>query len=272
MFKPLDALKQSVVFIILVLVLGLALSQVPDINSFAYMMIPAVATFIMMFLVTGEGYHKAGWKKLGLHKTGIKLWLFSLIVPIIPIALSYSIVWTGGFADLITPDTILGFSLKAFPVAILIIFISNVLTNSLGEELGWRGYLFPKLSASLGFKQASLITGLVHGIWHFPMILFTTQYHNLGNKAIILTLMVLSTVALAPVIGYVRMVSGSVWPSSVLHTSHNLAWAVFAAISSAATPATEYLAGDTGIVGILCYALLSIWVFKKTQPNGVPAD
>lgn len=37
-----------------------------------------------------------------------------------------------------------------------------------GEEIGWRGYLLPRLSARVGLPAASLIVGLVWACWHLP--------------------------------------------------------------------------------------------------------
>jgi len=38
-----------------------------------------------------------------------------------------------------------------------------------GEEFGWRGYLLPRL-APLGGISAAIITGVIWGLWHTPVI------------------------------------------------------------------------------------------------------
>ncbi len=50
---------------------------------------------------------------------------------------------------------------------------------ALGEEIGWRGYLLPKLSG-LGPVRAALLAGLLHGLWHLPIILLTPFYRGRG--------------------------------------------------------------------------------------------
>ena len=37
-----------------------------------------------------------------------------------------------------------------------------------GEELGWRGYLLPRLSARAGLPIASLVVGVIWAAWHLP--------------------------------------------------------------------------------------------------------
>lgn len=38
-----------------------------------------------------------------------------------------------------------------------------------GEEVGWRGYLLPRLSASAGLAPASLVVGVIWAAWHLPL-------------------------------------------------------------------------------------------------------
>jgi len=46
------------------------------------------------------------------------------------------------------------------------------------EETGWRGMLQPALEEKMNFILATLITGVIWGVWHLPLFLIskTTQY------------------------------------------------------------------------------------------------
>jgi membrane protease YdiL (CAAX protease family) len=49
----------------------------------------------------------------------------------------------------------------------------------MGEEIGWRGYALPRLQAIQSALGASLILGLLWGLWHLP--LYLTRGHPLSE-------------------------------------------------------------------------------------------
>ena len=52
---------------------------------------------------------------------------------------------------------------------------------ALGEELGWRGLLLPEL-LPLGQRRAILLSGVIWGFWHAPVIL---QGHNYPSQPVL---------------------------------------------------------------------------------------
>jgi membrane protease YdiL (CAAX protease family) len=72
--------------------------------------------------------------------------------------------------------TQIGYSaLSQFVMALLLAPILNFIP-CLGEELGWRGYLLPKLAALMGKKRAVLLSGVIWGLWHAPIIAMGYNY------------------------------------------------------------------------------------------------
>ena len=92
-----------------------------------------------------------------------------------------------------------------------------------GEELGWRGMLFPTLCERMSQRAAVLVSGIIWGLWHAPVI---AMGHNYGMGyagfpiAGILTMVVACT-ALGSMMCYLRMKTGSVWPCALAHGAVN---------------------------------------------------
>ena len=56
--------------------------------------------------------------------------------------------------------------LHLLPIWLLVVFLP--FNGPVGEELGWRGYVLPKLQQRRGPIIASLVIGTIWGIWHLP--------------------------------------------------------------------------------------------------------
>ncbi len=129
--------------------------------------------------------------------------------------------------------------LIAFPTVVL---VNGLLAAPLtfGEEYGWRGYLLPRL-LPLGEVKASLLLGLVWGIWHAPLILVGLNFPGaVAWQAV--AVMVASSLAIALVFTrFYLLTAGSVTACAVLHAALNAAGDTF-------TP-PAHLAGDPLLVG-----------------------
>jgi membrane protease YdiL (CAAX protease family) len=88
----------------------------------------------------------------------------------------------------------------------------------LGEELGWRGYLQLRLFPAQPFL-AALATGLIWGVWHYPLILSRGE----PTSSIKLTLITLpvATMTLSVFLGWIKSVTAAVWATSLAHASNN---------------------------------------------------
>ena len=92
-----------------------------------------------------------------------------------------------------------------------------------GEEVGWRGMLFPMLAERMSERAAALVSGVIWGLWHAPSI---AMGHNYGMGyagfpvAGILTMALLCT-AMACCLAYLRKRSESVWPCALAHGAFN---------------------------------------------------
>lgn len=163
-------------------------------------------------------------------------------------------------------------------VTLSIMFISALINMvvSLGEEFGWRAYLLPKLidrftnlehaSGSLpgavqagGARKAVLLTGVIHGAWHWPLILMTA---GLTPGVTLLTPLVylVLTCSLSVLLSWGTLRSGSVWPAALGHGVVNAASALPGLLLLG--QAIPLLGPDpSGLVGGIGYTLLALVLF-----------
>ena len=99
--------------------------------------------------------------------------------------------------------------------------VISSISSGLGEEIGWRGFLFPSLFRLMGPTSAILISGLIWGFWHYPGIL-GANYNSGGPPWVAIVCFTWLVVAGAAIFGWLRVKSGSVWPAAIAHGSHNL--------------------------------------------------
>jgi len=99
--------------------------------------------------------------------------------------------------------------------------VISATTSGLGEEIGWRGFLFPSLLKLGGPLSAILISGLIWAIWHYPGIL-GSNYNSGGPAWVAIVCFTWMVISGAAIFGWLRVKSDSVWPAAIAHGSHNL--------------------------------------------------
>jgi membrane protease YdiL (CAAX protease family) len=268
MFTRLGGTSKAAIFTVLVLLLALAaallirvLGITGGFGPVLYMSTPTLAVLIMLLVVTRDGYSVEGWKILGLHRLGLKAWWIALLLTLLVSVVATALVWATPLAKFVMPDHAVSQIISFF---IGVVFAT--LTLSLGEEIGWRGYLLPQL-LSVGWTRAMVLVGLIWAAWHMPLIFLTPLYHSAGNRLIVLPLFVATIVAASFFFGYLRVWTGSVWPASIAHSSHNAAWSTLAAFTVTSNPVVvnEYLVGDNGILILAGTAIAALWLGRKVS-------
>ncbi len=282
MFNQLSSLMKAALFyglafglILLLALLGQGLGEVILVIA---MFTPLAAILIMQFVVTRDGTTRAGWQILGLHQLGLRMWGVAILAPFLVMLCTYGIAWGTGIGRLdlvalnrvIALDGPLNILRTMFNILLGLVMSTGI---ALAEEIGWRGYLLPHL-LPLGRTRALLLSGLLQGIWHLPILLLTPFYHEGGNRWTVTVLFLLTLTVAGVFYGYLRLTSKSVWPAALAHGSFNMWWATFTAITVAVTSpdVLEYWAGESGMITLVETALVAVWLIYRLnrQPGAEP--
>lgn len=122
---------------------------------------PNLAAFIVIGLILREkgGIRRliSGWKK---WRVGFQWYLIALS----PLFIAFL---AAGIYRLLGGSP--GEPLQPLGQTLLISLFLSTVTGAMGEELGWRGFLLPRIQAKYNALASSLIVGVIWALWHLPL-------------------------------------------------------------------------------------------------------
>lgn len=121
--------------------------------------------------------------------------LASILIPVVATIL----VWIG--YSLVSGQAPIDLVADLSVAAIFVMFVDSLIRGPLGEELGWRGYLQIELNKRFSLLGASLIVGVIWGLWHLPLW-FISGYQGVSLLFYIVSFMV-GLVSFSVIIGFV---------------------------------------------------------------------
>ncbi len=97
---------------------------------------------------------------------------------------------------------------------------------AVGEEAGWRGYMYPALKERFGRTKGVVIGGFIWGVWHWPLIGFIgyeygTEYFGFPVTGMLM--FSIFTIALGVLCDRVYEKTECIWIPAILHGSINAA-------------------------------------------------
>lgn len=138
---------------------------------------------------------------------------------------------------------------------------------AVGEEAGWRGFMMPRLTASLGLWKARVVGGIVWGVWHWPVILlagYEYGVHYLGAPVLGPLVWCVVCIALGAMLDWIYARTGSIWGPALAHGAFN---AVAGLPSLLVYPEDVYYSVlgpmPVGIIAILPTLALAVWVTAR---------
>lgn len=199
------------------------------------MWIPGIMAIVFV-LINRESFVKIGW--------GLRKWKYIFPAIFIPLIIVGSVVsllkglnlatsagrilsFKNGMVEISNISLLLGNQDQKLPLFILNFLLSHVVflvigsIITLGEELGWRGYVQEKIIRRFGINKGLIFLGLAWGYWHLPVVLmgFNFPDHPVLGATI---LMPLGTVFIGIFMAWLYIRSGSIWLPAVAHASANL--------------------------------------------------
>jgi membrane protease YdiL (CAAX protease family) len=135
-----------------------------------------------------------------------------------------------------------------------------------GEEIGWRGYVLPRLAVRFGLARASLLLGVIWACWHLPQF-FILESDTYGQSFFVFGLQVTAlSVAIAWL--YART-NGSLLLVMLMHAAVNNSKDI---VPSAVPGATNTLGFSASLVAWLTVTLLWICAayFLARMPSWDP--
>jgi len=220
----------------------------------AVMWTPGIAAFLSLLLLK-QPLNTIAWKP-----GKFKYLAQSYLIPLLYTTAAYLPLWAFGLFNAEKP-----MSFQNFIVPVIGPFINMIAT--FGEEIGWRGYLFPKLEQKMNFTKAALLTGFIWAIWHLPGLLMTDYGNNAAWYSMIPFFMITLTAISLPM-SYLCKKAQSVWPAVLFHGAHNAFIQAFYDPFSVRNNISSFLIGETGLaLAVVSLVLLVIYLRKSKSLN-----
>ena len=164
-----------------------------------------------------------------------------------------------------------GISYSTYVVVSLISCLTYApLTNlflALGEEAGWRGYLYPVLKKTFGEEKGWLLGGLIWGLWHSPLIVFTGYEYGAkvpGFPISGVLLFCVFCIACGVLLDLLYVKTGSIWAPCIFHGSINAAGTLGLALLAPGHDAYRLLGpGPQGLVAGLPILFVTAFLARK---------
>lgn len=191
------------------------------------MISPALAAFLTLKI------KKRPISSLPWSLKNLKYVKLTYLTPLLYVSIAYVLLWIFGFGSFVSPETITEWSselgiAESNPPLVIAVMVFLLLTvgviknlgSTLGEEIGWRGFLLFELRKVMPFKALAIVSGVIWAVWHYPVInLIYGRGENLLMHTSAFTIMI---IGISVILAYFTFKSKSLWPAAIYHSVHNI--------------------------------------------------
>ncbi len=260
-------LREVVAFTTITFGLTIALAlAIPDagINVLLTALLPATAVSILTFTMFRRGTRRELWRSIGVGKAGARTWGSAVGVPLLLCGGAFGAALLVGAGQL-RPLHITGVTAFTFATNTVINF-AVMLVILMGEEIGWRGFMLPRVQQLTTKRRAAVATGFVQGLFHLPLVLIATTYDTEGSRWIVAPIVVLTITAAGVFYAWLWDRSGSTWAVGIGHSAANITFDFgFAAIASTTPVSLALVAGESGIATLGVVTVLAVVLLKRAK-------
>jgi membrane protease YdiL (CAAX protease family) len=234
----------------------------------AIMWCPAIAAIITL-KIKGRSLSSLNWKWANWHYTGL-----SYIVPAIYAIITYALIWTLGLGGLANDETILEWAEEigligigslspsaAVIVGVLLlgsIGVIRAMATTLGEEIGWRGFLIYELRKVLSFTGISICSGIIWAAWHWPLLVYYSN--NILMEFVTFFTVIIS---MSFIMTYYTFKSRSLWPAVIFHAVSNVYIQKILPPLTTKVEGTEHWLGENGVMFAIVTCVFGIFYWMK---------
>ncbi len=233
---------------------------------------PGIAA-LLCCRILGLDYRRLGW--------GWGEWRWQRLAYLVPLgytAVAYGAVWLTGLGKFPHAPSVLSIRQSLgwphSPASVVVggYFLLTASTalvpgiaRALGEEIGWRGFLAPRMHRAFGFTGGAVLTGLIWALWHLPILLFA-DYNSRTPRWFALPCFAILAVAMSIPMAWLRLRSGSVWTAAVFHASHDLfVQGFFTRLTGDTGPITRYAVDEFGFALPLAATVAALYFWRRRR-------
>lgn len=203
--------------------------------AYVFMLSPAIAALIV------RAVRREGFRDIGFRLGRLRWYLFAWALSVGMVAVMYLVPLAFGFAEYdprvarlaemagssFSADQMelpqgLGEEQALLLFALVNLTVSNIpgILLGLGEEIGWRGHLLPRL-CTLGVWPALIVGGVIWFAWHLPLGAVGGEPPAGLNMPLTIAVGLVGSVMAGGIFAWIRARSGSIFPAALCHIAFN---------------------------------------------------
>ena len=238
------------------------------------MLCPALASFITLKI------RKRRLASLPWSLNSLKYLKLSYFTPILYVSIAYILIWTLGFGRFYSTETMLSWGEElgidsenqTLIIGVMVFLLLTVgvvknLGSTLGEEIGWRGFLIFELKKVMSFKALTIVSGIIWAVWHYPVI---NLIYGQGDYLLLhIGSFSLMIIGISVIMAYYTFKSNSLWPAAVFHSVHNIYIQKICNPLTITNADSDFWIDEYGLMIPIITSIFAVYFWRKASKEGL---